>query len=63
MLENPLRRCYQHQIASKNQTVDPAASSSDTPVDSIVTIYPINTDYERALQANTLVGVNPTVNG
>jgi len=47
MLTTLLRRCQQHQIVPKKQTVHPAASSSDTIVDSALTVYPIHTDYEE----------------
>jgi len=37
----------QYQIVRIKQTVDPAASTSDTPVDSAVTVYTIHTGYEE----------------
>jgi len=46
MLKTLLRRCKQHQIAREKQTVDPAATSSDTLIDSTVTVYPIRMDYK-----------------
>jgi len=42
MLKTLFRRCKQHQIVHKKQTVDPAAYNSDTFVDTAVTVYPIH---------------------
>jgi len=55
------RGCKQYQIRKK-QTVDPAAFSSDTLVDSAVTVYPIRIDYEEQWRQHTTMSV-PNTNG
>jgi len=47
MLKTLLRGCKQYRIVRKNQTVDTAASNSDTPLDSVVIVYPTQKDYEE----------------
>jgi len=44
--EEPFRGCKQYQIVRIKQTVDHAASNSDTLVDWAVTVYPIHIGYD-----------------
>ena len=37
----------QYQTVRKKRTVDPAASKSDTLINSAVTVYPVHIDYEE----------------
>ena len=68
MLKALFRRCKQYQIVCNEQTVNPAASNSDTLVDSAVTVYLIYIDYEEdrrqrkpLLESNTAYGCDLTL--
>jgi len=66
MLKAIVRECKQHHIVHKKQTVDPAASNSDTLVDLAVTTRPIFNSYRisKAATAHILVKRRtPMVNG
>jgi len=47
MLTVLFKKCKQQQIVRKKQTADAAAFNSDTPVDSVVIVYPVGIDYDE----------------
>ena len=47
MLTVLFKKCKQQQIVRKKQTADAAAFNSDTPVDSVVIVYPVDIDYDE----------------
>jgi len=47
VLEDPVQKMLVVPNRPRMQTVDLAASNSDTPVDSATTVYPIHVDCEE----------------
>ena len=62
ILKTLFRWCKQHQIVHKKQTVDLAASNSDSHVNLFVTVYPIHMDYEEQWWQYTTVSESNTRN-
>jgi len=53
----PVQKSKYHQTVCKTQTVDRAASSSDTLIDSAVTVYQFHIEYKKWRQRTPLFGI------